>query len=49
MKCEQYWPEVNRNEIYGDIHVSCEKLQVFGEYTLRNFEISSNTITVRQI
>jgi hypothetical protein len=42
MKCEQYWPDVNQSEMYGDEHVFCKELHKFAEYTIRHFEVSSN-------
>ncbi|XP_060607687.1 receptor-type tyrosine-protein phosphatase alpha-like [Ruditapes philippinarum] len=42
MKCEQYWPDVNQSEMFGDEHVFCQELYEFAEYTIRKFEVSSN-------
>lgn len=41
MKCEQYWPELETTEVYGDIQVYCEKEDVFAEYTSRVFSVSN--------
>ncbi|XP_060560492.1 receptor-type tyrosine-protein phosphatase gamma-like [Ruditapes philippinarum] len=42
MKCEQYWPDVSQDEEYGDVHVSCQNLQIFADYTFRTFEVINN-------
>ncbi|XP_060574463.1 receptor-type tyrosine-protein phosphatase alpha-like [Ruditapes philippinarum] len=43
MKCEQYWPDVSQDEDYGDVHVSCQNIQIFADYTLRTFKVINNT------
>jgi hypothetical protein len=47
MKCEQYWPDVSQDEDYGDVHVSCQNIQIFADYTLRTFQVINNVEKVR--
>ncbi|XP_053379859.1 receptor-type tyrosine-protein phosphatase S-like [Mercenaria mercenaria] len=40
MKCEQYWPKVETDTLYGQVKVKCRSVEEYAEYTVRTFTVS---------
>ncbi|XP_053390936.1 multiple epidermal growth factor-like domains protein 10, partial [Mercenaria mercenaria] len=40
MKCEQYWPKVDTETLYGQIKAKCRSVEEYAEYTVRTFTIA---------
>lgn len=40
MKCEQYWPDEEKEVRYGHVRVKRRRVKEFAEYTIRSFTIS---------
>ncbi|XP_053386122.1 receptor-type tyrosine-protein phosphatase kappa-like [Mercenaria mercenaria] len=45
MKCEQYWPNRRRRNIYGDITVTSIAEKVFSDFVVREFTVDQNSET----
>ncbi|XP_053379824.1 receptor-type tyrosine-protein phosphatase alpha-like [Mercenaria mercenaria] len=39
-KCEKYWPDSDKEEVYGQIKATCRSIEDFAEYTVRTLTIS---------
>ena len=39
MQCEQYWPDKNSTEQYGDIKITGVAEKVWAEFTKREFRL----------
>ncbi|CAG2060100.1 unnamed protein product [Timema podura] len=39
-KCEQYWPELGKEETYGAVTILTADVSVFADFTFRHFNIS---------
>ncbi|XP_053378689.1 receptor-type tyrosine-protein phosphatase T-like [Mercenaria mercenaria] len=39
-KCEKYWPESEREELYGRVKVKCLSVEEYAEYTVRTFTVA---------
>ncbi|XP_053378665.1 multiple epidermal growth factor-like domains protein 10 [Mercenaria mercenaria] len=42
MKCENYWPDSDKEEVYGQIRATCRSIEDFAEYTVRTLSISKD-------
>ena len=51
IKCEKYWPDLGRTEIYGQLSCTCKSEIVHADYTIRVFnlvlndELNNNNLT----
>lgn len=41
MKCEKYWPDFGASMMCGDIQVTCDREDVYAEYTVRSLTVSN--------